>query len=83
MMIATAIMELKMRKKSEPITMYMVFVEGRGEPRKIHPSYKSAYEEAERLAIKEPNCLVRILLISKQIKGEVKPVDVPIEAALP
>lgn len=68
-----------MKKKIELVDeYYMILVEGRGEPKKVHRTYEVAYEEANRLAIKEPNRLVRILLIDKQIRGEVKPVDVPI-----
>ena len=67
-----------MKKKIETKVAHMVLVEGRGEPKAIHESYDVAYAEAERLAIKEPNRLVRVLQVVTQIRGEVKPVIVPI-----
>ena len=71
-----------MRKKvilePEAKVAHMVLVEGRGEPKSVHESFDIAYAEAERLAIKEPNRLVRVLQVVSQIRGEVKPVNVPI-----
>lgn len=69
---------MKKEKETEEKIAHMVLVKGRGEPTYIHKSYKLAYQEAERLAIKEPNRLIRILQVVEQIRGEVKPVKVPI-----
>lgn len=60
--------------------IYMVCVEGRGEPRKIHGLSADAYKEAERLAAIEPNRMVRVLRIVKQYKGAVKVDEVPINS---
>lgn len=54
-----------------PKTKYMVFVEGRGNPVKVHSSYESAEEEAKRIAEKEFGCNVNVLSIVKTFKSKV------------
>ena len=71
-------MKKTVTQKPEAKIAHMILVEGRGEPKTVHESFEIAYAEAERLAIKEPNRLVRVLQVVAQIRGEVKPVAVPI-----
>lgn len=52
-------------------TKYMVFVEGRSSPKKIHDSYDSAEKEAKRLSAKEIGCNVMVLSVVKTFKSKV------------
>ena len=52
-------------------TKYMVFVEGRSNPKKVHDSYASAEKEAKRLSTKEIGCNVRVLSVVKTFKSKV------------
>ena len=52
-------------------TKYMVFVEGRSNPKKIHDSYDSAEKEAKRLSAKEIGCNVMVLSVVKTFKSRV------------
>ena len=52
-------------------TKYMVFVEGRSNPKKVHNSYDSAEKEAKRLSAKEIGCNVMILSVVKTFKSKV------------
>ena len=57
-------------------TKYMVFVEGRSEPKKVHDSYDSAEKEAKRLSTKETGCNVSVLSVVKTFKSKVIVVEV-------
>lgn len=70
---------MKKKKREINTEAYMVLVQGRGEPRSIHTLLATALEESERLANREPNKLVRVLKIVAQIRGEVTPINVPLE----
>ncbi len=73
-------------KKTKPTVnkvAFMVLVQGRGEPRHVHTSLAQANEEAKRLAGCEPNKLIRVLRIVSQMRGEVTPVDVPLDFPRP
>ena len=50
---------------------YMVFVEGRSNPKKLHDSYDSAEKEAKRLSAKEIGCNVMVLSVAKTFKSKV------------
>ena len=52
-------------------TKYMVFVEGRSNPKKVHDSYDSAAKEAKRLSAKEIGCNVSVLSVVKTFKSKV------------
>ena len=52
-------------------TKYMVFVEGRSNPKKVHDSYDSAEKEAKRLSAKEIGCNVMVLNVIKTFKSKV------------
>ena len=52
-------------------TKYMVFVEGRSKPKKLHDSYDSAEKEAKRLSAKEIGCNVMVLSVVKTFKSKV------------
>lgn len=52
-------------------TKYMVFVEGRSSPKKVHDSYDSAEKEAKRLSSKEIGCNVMVLSVVKTFKSKV------------
>ena len=52
-------------------TKYMVFVEGRSNPKKVHDSYDSAEKEAKRLSAKEIGCNIMILSVVKTFKSKV------------
>jgi ribosomal silencing factor RsfS len=52
-------------------TKYMVFVEGRCNPKKVHDSYDSAEKEAKRLSAKEIGCNVMVLSVVKTFKSKV------------
>ena len=52
-------------------TKYIVFVEGRSNPKKIHYSYDSAEKEAKRLSAKEIGCNVMVLSVVKTFKSKV------------
>lgn len=52
-------------------TKYMVFVEGRSNPKKVHDSYDSAEKEAKRLSAKEIGCNVFVVEIVKTFKSKV------------
>ena len=52
-------------------TKYMVFVEGRSNPKKVHDSYDSAEKEAKRLSAKEIGCNVIILSVIKTFESKV------------
>ena len=52
-------------------TKYMVFVEGRSNPKKVHDSYDSAEKEAKRLSAKEIDCNVMFLSVVKTFKSKV------------
>ena len=52
-------------------TKYMVFVEGRSNPKKVHDSYDSAEKEAKRLSAKEISCNVMVLSVVKTFKSKV------------
>ena len=52
-------------------TKYMVFVEGRSNPKKVHDSYDSAEKEAKRLSAKEIGCNVSVLSVVKTFKSKV------------
>ena len=52
-------------------TKYMVFVEGRSNPKKVHDSYDSAEKEAKRLSAKEIGCNVSIVSVVKTFKSKV------------
>ena len=52
-------------------TKYMVFVEGRSNPKKVHDSYDSAEKEAKRLSAKEIGCNVIVLSVVKTFKSKV------------
>ena len=52
-------------------TKYMVFVEGRSSPKKVHDSYDSAEKEAKRLSAKEIGCNVIVLSVIKTFKSKV------------
>ncbi len=52
-------------------TKYMVFVEGRSNPKKVHDSYDSAEKEAKRLSAKEIGCNVMVLSVVKTFKSKV------------
>ena len=52
-------------------TKYMVFVEGRSNPKKVHDSYDSAEKEAKRLSAKEIGCNVMVLSVVKTFKSRV------------
>ena len=52
-------------------TKYMVFVEGRSKPKKVHNSYDSAEKEAKRLSAKEISCNVMVLSVVKTFKSKV------------
>jgi hypothetical protein len=69
-------------KKDTNTEGYMILVEGRGEPKKVQTSYSDAEIEGFRLAEKEPNRLVRILKIVKQVRGVIMAKDVPLDFSL-
>lgn len=50
---------------------YMVFIEGRSNPKKIHDSYDSAEKEAKRLSAKEIGLKVFVVEIVKEFKSKV------------
>ena len=52
-------------------TKYMVFVEGRSTPKKLHDSYDSAEKEAKKLSAKEISCNVMVLSVVKTFKSKV------------
>lgn len=52
-------------------TKYMVFVEGRSKPKKVHDSYNLAEKEAKRLSAKEIGCNVNVLSVVKTFKSKV------------
>ena len=52
-------------------TKYMVFVEGRSSPKKVHDSYDSAEKEAKRLSAKEIGCNIMVLSVVKTFKSKV------------
>lgn len=52
-------------------TKYMVFVEGRSNPKKVHDSYASAEKEAKRLSAKEIGCNVFVVCVVKTFKSKV------------
>lgn len=52
-------------------TQYMVFVEGRSNPKKVHDSYDSAEKEAKRLSAKEIGCNVFVVSVVKTFKSKV------------
>ncbi len=52
-------------------TKYMVFVEGRSNPKKVHDSYDLAEKEAKRLSAKEIGCNVMVLNVVKTFKSKV------------
>ena len=52
-------------------TKYMVFVEGRSNPKKVHDSYDSAEKEAKRLSAKEIGCNVFVVSVIKTFKSKV------------
>lgn len=52
-------------------TKYMVFVEGRSNPKKIHDSYDSAEKEARRLSAKEIGCNVFVVSVVTTFKSKV------------
>ena len=52
-------------------TEYMVFVEGKNNPKKVHDSYDSAEKEAKRLSAKEVGCNVFVVEIVKTFKSKV------------
>ena len=52
-------------------TKYMVFVEGRSNPKKVHDSYDSAEKEPKRLSAKEIGCNVMVLSVVKTFKSKV------------
>ena len=52
-------------------TKYMVFVEGRSNPKKVHDSYDLAEKEAKRLSAKEIGCNVMVLSVVKTFKSKV------------
>ena len=53
-------------------TKYMVFVEGRSSPKKVHDSYASAEEEAKRLATQEIGSKVFLVEIVKEYKSRLE-----------
>lgn len=52
-------------------TRYMVFVEGRSKPKRVHDSYDSAEKEAKRLLTKEIGRNVMVLSVVKTFKSKV------------
>lgn len=58
---------------------YMVLVCGKGEPRFVHTNHKLAIDEANRLADRHPNHLVRVMRITDQVSGKVIPTVVPMK----
>ena len=52
-------------------TNYMVFVEGKSTPKKVHDSYDSAEKEAKSLSAKEIDCNVMVLSVVKTFKSKV------------
>ena len=50
---------------------YMVYVSGKASPKKVHNTYESACQEAERLAGKEVGYVVSVCKIEKQFIGKV------------
>lgn len=65
-------------KKPDEVTeaqlaeVYMILVEGRGEPKNFHFDYEIAFGEANRLAEKETPKLVSLLKVMSCFQGKVK-----------
>ena len=57
--------------QQKAITKYMVFVEGKSNPVKLHNTHESAEEEAKRLSAKEIGCHVMVLNVVKTFKSKV------------
>ena len=55
----------------QPEAKYMVYVSGKASPKKVHNTYESACQEAERLAGKEVGYVVSVCKIEKQFIGKV------------
>ena len=63
--------EFNQMLEQKATTKYMVFVEGRSNPKKIHDSYDSAEKEAKRLSAKEIGCNVFVVSVVKTFKSKV------------
>lgn len=63
--------EFNQMLEQKTTTKYMVFVEGRSNPKKVHDSYDSAEKEAKRLSAKEIGCNVFVVEIVKTFKSKV------------
>jgi hypothetical protein len=63
--------EFNQMLEQKATTKYMVFVEGRSSPKKVHDSYDSAEKEAKRLSAKEIGCNVFVVEIIKAFKSRV------------
>lgn len=55
----------------ETESKYMVYVSGKASPKKVHNTYESACQEAERLAGKEVGYVVSICRVEKQFIGKI------------
>lgn len=55
----------------QPESKYMVYVSGKASPKKVHNTYESACQEAQRLAGKEVGYVVSVCKIEKQFIGKV------------
>lgn len=55
----------------EPESKYMVYVSGKASPKKVHNTYESACQEAQRLAGKEVGYVVSVCKVEKQFIGKV------------
>lgn len=60
----------------EPDPKYMVYVSGRASPKKVHNTYESACQEAQRLAENEVGYVVSVVRVEKQFIGKVIVEDV-------
>ena len=63
--------EFEQMLEQKTTTKYMVFVEGRSSPKKVHDLYDSAEKEAKRLSAKEIGCNVMVLSVVKTFKSKV------------
>lgn len=63
--------EFEQMVEQKTSTKYMVFVESRSNPKKVHNSYDSAEKEAKRLSAKEIGCNVMVLSVVKTFKSKV------------
>ena len=68
---STSTEEFDQMLQQKATTKYMVFVEGRSNPKKVHDSYDSAKKEAKRLSAKEIGCNVMVLSVVKTFKSKV------------